>query len=168
MDPITIMAAVSAAFNGIKKAVELGREAQDIFGQLGKWAEGAGQLSAYINTNKNKKPSIFSSLKFGKSATSEAMDLIAAEAKLKEMEKEIRDLFYYGPLQEMGADGYRKFVLMRRQIREDRERMLRDQIDRRKSFAINSVYIILIFCAMGVMVYLSTLVYHMGVAAGKW
>ena len=52
MDPITIMATVTAAFNGIKKAVELGREAQDIFGQLGKWAEGAGQLSAYINANK--------------------------------------------------------------------------------------------------------------------
>ena len=168
MDPITIMATVTAAFNGIKKAVELGREAQDIFGQLGKWAEGAGQLSAYINANKNRKPSIFSSLKFGKSATSEAMDMIAAEAKLREMQKEIRVLFYYGPLQSMGAEGYREFIHLRRKIKAEREKMIIDQMERRKSFFINSLYIIALCGVLIALGYVCAITYQMGVDAGKW
>lgn len=168
MDPITIMASVTAAFNGIKQAVHAGKEVQDIFKQLSNWADGAGQLTAYINLSKNKKPSIFESLKFGKSETSEAMDLIAAENRLREMEKEIRDMFYYGALQDMGVEGYRKFIHLRKEIRENRERMLKEQTARRKKFIINCFYGLLCFTAIAFLVNLCWIIYKMGVNAGKW
>ena len=42
MDPITILAAATAGYNGVKKAVELGREVSDIYSQLGTWAGHVG------------------------------------------------------------------------------------------------------------------------------
>ena len=40
LDPITLSAAVSgatAAYNGIKKAIMLGKEIEDLSGELGSW-----------------------------------------------------------------------------------------------------------------------------------
>jgi len=45
LDPVTLLATATTVFNGIKKAVQLGREAQDIFGQLGKWAGTVADLT---------------------------------------------------------------------------------------------------------------------------
>ena len=60
MDPITLLAATTAAFNGIKKAIAVGREVQDVFNQLNKWADSASQLQEFINKsrdpNHQKKP----------------------------------------------------------------------------------------------------------------
>ena len=59
MDPISLMAAATTAFNGIKKAVEVGKEVQQVYGELSKWASAAGNLQAFINQNKEKPPGIF-------------------------------------------------------------------------------------------------------------
>jgi len=37
LDPVTAFATASAAYNFIKRAVEAGREIEDIGGQLGTW-----------------------------------------------------------------------------------------------------------------------------------
>ena len=48
MDPVTLLAAATAAYNGVKKAVELGREVHDIYGQLSTWAGHVGNLKDAI------------------------------------------------------------------------------------------------------------------------
>ena len=58
IDPITALATATAVFNGIKQAVAVGREAQDIFGQLGKWAGAVSDLQEWMNGESEKKPSI--------------------------------------------------------------------------------------------------------------
>ena len=58
MDPVTLMATITASYNGIKKAVALGREVQDIVKQLGKWAEGADQLYSWIRAQESREPEI--------------------------------------------------------------------------------------------------------------
>jgi hypothetical protein len=134
MDPFTIMAAATAAFNGVKKAVELGREVQDVYSQLSTWAGHVSDFHHAIELQKNKKPGLFDKIKFDKSETAEAFDEYAAKQKIIEMEKEIYNMFLYGELQELGMDGYKEFRKMRDNIREKRNNLVLDQLKARKNF----------------------------------
>ena len=87
MDPITLLAAATAAFNGVKKAVEVGREISDIYSQLSSWAGHVGNLQDAIRgiEEEEKNPSIWKKITFEKSETAEAFDIYAAKQKLIEM-----------------------------------------------------------------------------------
>mgnify|MGYP003347617741 FL=1 len=137
MDPITLMATITASYNGLKKAVAMGREVQDIVKQLGKWAEGADQMYSWIRNQEIKKPGLFQAIKFDKSETAEALDIAAAKLQLQQMEEEIKVMFVYGELQALGSNGYSDFIRSRKEIREKRQRMIRDQIRRRQKFVEN-------------------------------
>ena len=135
MDPVTLMATCTAAFNGIKAAVKVGQEVEGVYKQLSKWADAAGQLQQYINNNTGdygeKKLGLFEKIGFNKSDTAEAFDIFIAQQKLREMENDIYHMFYYGELQHLGAEGYTSFIQLRREVRENREKMIRDQARRR-------------------------------------
>jgi len=135
LDPVSLLATATAVFNGRKAAVEVGREAEDIFGQLGKWAGAVSDLQEWIRTeeeNANKPPPLFKKLVFAKSATAEAFDAYAAKIKIAQMEEEIRHMFTLGELWWLGKEGYNEFIMMRRGIKERREKMVYEQIRRRK------------------------------------
>ena len=149
LDPVTLLATATAVFNGLKKAVELGREAEDVFGQLGKWAGAVSDLQEWMNGQENTKPPLFKKLVFAKSATAEAFDAYAAQVKIKEMEKTLYHWFHYGALQHLGRDGYVEFVQMRRRIKEQREKMVYEQIRRRKRFIKNTSDAIFISVVVG-------------------
>ena len=53
MDPITLLAAASTAFNGVKKLIEHGREIEDVFSQLG---NGPLLRLTYKNGANNRMP----------------------------------------------------------------------------------------------------------------
>ena len=140
MDPITLLAAASAVWNGIKKASEFAQEAEGVWSQLSKYVGYADQLEQHITEAKNKpqKPTLFGKLEFG-SDTQEAFNAFEAEHKLREMEKEIRHEFLYGAFADLeggfgSMDGYRKFCEMRRKIRADRIRMKQDQENMQAEF----------------------------------
>jgi hypothetical protein len=133
MDPITILAACTAVWNGIKKASEFAQEAEGVWSQLSKYAGLADQLEQHITTAKNKpqKPKLFGKLEFGND-TQEAFNVFEAEHKLMQMEAEIKHEFIYGAFADLeggygSLDGYRKFLEMRRKIRADRIKMKQDQ-----------------------------------------
>lgn len=136
MDPITLLAAVTAAFNGVKKAVEIGKEVSDVYSQLSSWAGHVGQLHDAIRGIEEEKhrPSIWKKITFEKSETAEAFDIYAAKQKLLEMEKEIREMFLYGELNHLGMDGYNEFRRMRREVREKRTKLLQEQQEAREQF----------------------------------
>ena len=54
------------------------------------------------------------------------------------MEKTLYNWFHYGPLQHLGRDGYIEFTQMRRRIKEQREKMIYEQLRRRKRFIKNA------------------------------
>lgn len=137
MDPITIMAAATAAFNGVKKAVELGREIQDVYTQLGEWAGHVSDFHHAVESQKLKKPGIFDKITFAKSDTAEAFDMLAAKQKLIDMEKEIYQMFHYGELNHLGRDGYDEFRKMREEVRKKRNKMIMDQMLARRDFFAN-------------------------------
>lgn len=133
MDPITILAACSAVWSGIKKASEFAEEAEGVWSQLSKYVGLADKLEQCIQEEKNKpkKPKLFRKLEFGND-TQEAFNAFEAEHKLMQMEKEIRHEFLYGAFANLeggygSMDGYRKFCEMRRQIRADRIKLKQEQ-----------------------------------------
>jgi len=131
MDPITALATISAIWGGIKKAVEVGREVQDVWGQLSTWAQAADVLEQV--SDKPKKPPLFKKLDFS-SDTKQAFDAYAAKVKMREMEADIRHQFLYGGLCHLGMDGLREFYSIRRRIREQRIKAIQDQLIRRRQF----------------------------------
>jgi hypothetical protein len=140
VDPITLLAAASAVWNGIKKASEFAQEAEGVWSQLSKYVGYADQLEQHITDAKNKpqKLKLFGKLEFG-SDTQDAFNAFEAEHKLMEMEKEIRHEFLYGAFADLeggygSLDGYRKFLEMRRKIRADRIKMKQDQENMQAEF----------------------------------
>jgi len=142
VDPITALATISAVWGGIKKAVEVGREVQDVFGQLSQWAQAADVLEQAAE-QKPKKPPIFKKLSFGDD-TKQAFDAYAAKVKMREMEAEIRHEFLYGGLCHLGMDGLREFYNVRRQIREQRIKAIQDQRAQRQTLIEASITVALV------------------------
>jgi hypothetical protein len=172
MDPVTLLATASAAFNGIKNAVAIGQEVEGVFRQLTKWADAAGQLQELINDRKGdtneRKVGIFEKIGFKQSETSEAFDIFAAQMRLREMEEEIRLMFIYGELQHLGMEGYSQFNQIRREVREKRERMIRDQANRRKKFIENVFWYSLLIVTISIGIKIAVWFYDYGVESGKW
>lgn len=134
IDPITALATATAVFNGLKQAVAVGREAQDIFSQLGKWAGAIADVQEWMNGEGTKKPSIFKKLTFAKSATAEAFDTYAAQVQIRQMEAEIQHMFIWGELNHLGQDGYNEFIMLRRRVKEQREKMIYEHARRKQRF----------------------------------
>jgi len=163
MDPLTALSLATAAFTGVKKVVQAGKDAEDIYKQLSKWAGHVSDLNNFINEkdedDKPKKLGIFEKIGFAKNETSEAFDQIIAKRKVKEMEDEIRHMFTWGELHHLGLDGYRDFIKRRRKIKEDREKLIWDQRRRKRKFlklvrdiTIGGVAILLAFLLVGWMI----------------
>jgi len=96
---------------------------------LGKYAGVADQLEQAISKEKNKpkKIKLFKKKDALTNETQEAFSIFEAENKLAEMERQIRHEFLYGAFADLeggygSLDGYRKFLEMRRKIRNDRIR----------------------------------------------
>jgi len=172
MDPVTLLATATAAFNGIKKAVQVGKEIEGVFNQLSKWADAAGQLQEFINNSKTdsgeQKVGLFQKIGFSKSETAEAFDIFTAEMRLRQMEEDIRLMFIYGELQQYGLEGYSQFIQMRRDVREKRQRMIRDQARRRKRFIENVFWGSLAIIVFAIAINFFLWLYNFGVEAGKW
>tara|TARA_R110002020_G_scaffold131644_2_gene294247 strand:- start:1845 stop:2369 length:525 start_codon:yes stop_codon:yes gene_type:complete len=134
MDPITVLTLATTAFTGIKKVVQAGKDAEDIYKQLSKWAGHVSDLNECIKDVEEKKPGMFEKIGFAKNETSEAFDQIIAKRKIDEMEKEIRHMFTWGELHHLGLDGYKDFIKRRRKIKADREKMIYEQMRRKKKF----------------------------------
>ena len=154
MDPISALALITTVWGGIKKAVEAGREVQDVMGQLSQWAQAADSLEQAIQAaDNNKKPPLFKKLTFGND-TQQAFDAYTARVKVREQQSEIRNEFLYDGLCHLGMDGLKEFYQMRRQIREQRIKMLQDQKIRRQQFIEMSIQIALASAIIGAGIFL--------------
>ena len=95
IDPITAIAGATAAFNALKKGIQVGKDLQDMGGQLSQWAGAMSDID-FVD-KRNQKPSVFKIL--GGNVEAEAMELFAAKKKRDAMRKELKDFIsvVYGP-----------------------------------------------------------------------
>ena len=95
IDPITAIAGATAAFNSLKKGIQVGKDLQDMGGQLSQWASAMSDID-FVD-KRNQKPSVFKIL--GGGVESEAMQIFAAKKKRDSMRAELKDFIsvVYGP-----------------------------------------------------------------------
>lgn len=135
LDPVTAFATASAAYNFVKKAVEAGREIEDIGGQLGTWFSACADLKQAEEDSRD--PPLFKKLLHKGSVEQEAVENLMRRKKIEQQEKELRELIVY----RFGVDTYREMMEERRQIRQSRERVL--ELQRKKQAkAIQNILVI--------------------------
>ena len=160
MDPITLMAAASAAFNGVKQLIDHGKDIEDVFGQLSKWASYTSDLQEWCRQEETK-PSIFKTLSFGDD-TSEALNVMSIRMKLAQQETDIREMFqWYGP-----PGAYEEFIAERRKIKAQREKMIYEQARRRKEFLYLVVNSALIAVCVGILGWMGWIMFELIQARG--
>jgi nitrate reductase NapE component len=96
MDPISLIATASAAYNAIKKGIEFGRELTDMGSQLSTWASALSDIDFLEQKAKKGLPWYKT---FSNSAQQEAIEIFAAKHKAQQMRDELRTYigFTYGP-----------------------------------------------------------------------
>ena len=98
IDPITLSAGVSgatAAYNGIKKAIYMGREIEDLSSQLSTWMKAVSDVD---NIHKNaSNPSTFDKL-FNGSVEEVAIESFASKKKLAKQREDLKNFLvaHYG------------------------------------------------------------------------
>jgi len=94
--PAEIVAAVAAAnqaFNFIKKAVHKGKEVQDLTRAISKFWDAREEVS--ILEQKAKTTSKISKLLGSSSVESQALEATLQKQKAEQLEKELKDIFYW-------------------------------------------------------------------------
>lgn len=138
LDPVTAFATASAAFNFIKRAVDAGREIEDVGSQLGTWFGACADLKQH--EEESRDPPLFKKLLNKGSVEQEAMENLMRRKKIEQQEKELRELIVY----RFGVDAYREMMDERRQLREGRGRTVMLQRRRRAKAIQNAIAVLLI------------------------
>ena len=143
IDPVSAFALATGAFNMIKKAVEAGREIEDCVGYFGKFFQGVSDINKAEEEAKN--PPLFRKLLSGGSVEEEAFQAVVHRQKVQQMENELRELITY----RYGVEVYREMIQMRRSIKEERERTVYKQQQRRKALLWNGLALTIISTGIG-------------------
>ena len=155
IDPVSAFALATGAFNMIKKAVETGREIEDCVGYFGKFFQGVSDINKAEEEAKN--PPLFRKLLSGGSVEEEAFQAVVHKQKVQQMENELRELITY----RYGVETYREMLQMRRQIREQREKTIYKQQQRRMALMWNSLAVAIISAGIGVIWWIIVLMIDM-------
>jgi hypothetical protein len=128
MDPISAMATASAAFTTIKKGFAVGRDIEQMAGDLSRWM---GALSDLDQAQKEaKNPPIFKKLFGGQSVEEEAVMAFANKKKAEAQRYELQQWISLT----MGKSKWDELVAMEGQIRKQRKETLYRQRERRQKF----------------------------------
>lgn len=128
LDPISALATASATFNTIKRGFEVGRDIEQMVGDLSRWMGAMSDLSEAEHQIKN--PPIFKKLFSGKSVEQEAMEIFAAKNKAEQMREELKQYIQWS----LGRNAWEQLLAMEGKIRKERQETLYNQARRRQKF----------------------------------
>ena len=114
MDPVTIIGGATVAFNALKKGFQVGKDLQEMSGQLTQWAGCMSDLS--YAEQKNKNPPWWKALNGG-SVEAEALEIFTAKRKAEEMRKELKDWISFS----MGPSAWDELVATEGKIRKKKK-----------------------------------------------
>ena len=114
MDPVTIIGGATVAFNALKKGFQVGKDLQDMSGQLTQWAGAMSDLS--YAEQKNKNPPWWKALNGG-SVEAEALAIFTAKRKAEAMRKELKDWISFS----MGPSAWDELVATEGRIRKQKK-----------------------------------------------
>ena len=128
MDPISAMATASAAFGAIKKGFAVGRDIEQMAGDLSRWMGAMSDLEQAEKEAKN--PPIFKKLFAGQSVEQEAIAAFANKTKVEQQRYELQQWISMT----LGRSKWDELVRTEGQIRKQRKETLYKQRERRQKF----------------------------------
>jgi hypothetical protein len=112
LDPVTVIATASAAYNALKKGIEIGRELQDMGGQLATWAGAISDID-YLAAKAADPPW----WKAGANVQAEAIEIFAAKKKIEAQRNELRTFVQYS----YGQSGWEELLRIEAQVRKRKQ-----------------------------------------------
>jgi len=138
LDPVSAMAIATSAYNMLKKGIEVGRELEDMSGQLGTWFGAIADVKAA--DEEAADPPLFRKVFAKSSVEQEAIENLMRRKKIEQQERELREMIVY----RFGVDAYRDMIKDRNTIRDARKRAVDARARRIKKLVLNAVAIALI------------------------
>ena len=135
IDPISAFAMASAAYNTVKKGIEMGQELESMAGSLGQWFSACADVRQAEEEAKN--PPLFKKLLSRGSVEEEALQNTIRRKKIQEQEKELWQMIIYT----YGMETYEEMIQERRRIAAERTRIAHLQAEKRKAAALNTLYV---------------------------
>jgi len=115
IDPITAIAAASAAYKGLTAVVGAGQELENCTNQLGKWFGALNDINRA--EEQRKRPPLHAKLMGSGSIEEEAFAILTHKKKMKEQEKEIAFMLNM----RFGPNTWEEMLELRRSIKKERE-----------------------------------------------
>ena len=112
LDPVTVIATASAAYNALKKGIEIGRDLQDMGGQLASWAGAISDIE--FLAKKAENPPWW---KIGGNVQAEAIELFAAKKKIEAQRNELKTYIQYS----YGQSGWEELLRIEAQVRKRKQ-----------------------------------------------
>ena len=163
MDPVTISLAVgvaSKAFSAIKQGFAVGRDIEQMSGDIGRWM---GAVSDVDNAEKQaKNPPLFGKLFKAGSIEEAAMAAYAAKKKLEEQRYELKTFLNltHGP----GA--YDELLAMEGRIRKERQQTIYKQQQLRRQLGEGLAWILLVMIVGGFLLLVTSIYFNKARADG--
>ena len=157
VDPVTAIGLATTAFNGIKKAISVGRDIQDMTGQLGAWSKAISDID-YAH-QKAEKPPWYKALGGGVQAN--AMEVWMHKKKADDMREELRSFIsaVYGP------SAWKEIIRIEAQMRKEQKEAVY-RAEEIKETIITWIFGILItLTAIGIM---GGVIYWIGLTQNTW
>ena len=155
IDPLTLSAAVSgatAAYNGIKKAIMMGREIEDLSSQLSTWMKAVSDVDNIHKTANN--PSTFDKL-FNGSVEEVAIESFASKKKLQKQREELKNWI----VGHYGLAGWENLLKEEGRIRKARQEAIYTKQEQQRmirDYTIMGIAALIGFSALGWMIWLIT------------
>jgi hypothetical protein len=112
VDPVSIIAAATTAYNAIKRGIEIGREIQDMGGQLATWAGAVSDID--FLERKAEDPPWYKA--FSQSVQQEAIAIFTAKKQLEQQRNELRTYIQYS----MGQSAWDELLRIEAKVRKQR------------------------------------------------
>jgi hypothetical protein len=146
IDPVSALAIATSAYKVLKKGIEMGRELEDMGGQLGTWFKAVSDVK---NAEEEAKdPPLFKKLMFSGSVEQEAMQALLARKKIEQQEKELRELIVW----RWGVEEYTAMMRDRAKIKDTRERAILNQRRKMRKLIQNTLTIGAILALVSIIV----------------
>ena len=123
-DPISITATIAAAntaFNGIKRAFQIGKDIQSMTGDLSKWMTAASDIENAAKQAKN--PTLLQKLVKRGSIEQEALEAFSAKKQLEEQRYELQQFIKFTH----GTHAWTELLKMEGEIRKRRQKEIYDR-----------------------------------------
>ena len=156
IDPITAVGMATSAFNAIKKGIAVGRDIQDMSGQLSQWGKAFSDFS--YAEDKAQNPPWY---KCSGSYEETALQIFAQKKKMEQMRTEIKNFISWN----YGPSAWEEVLYIEAQMRKQRkEELYRKEELKRK---IIEWVVGLLAAAIGIAV-MGFILWMIGKGQGRW